>query len=440
MMQILISSLWLYLLIVIVLISCSDGKPIASNRATSGAMAAWIVGNTIDTALHAVRERNVFHHNNEDANSQQQGSGHHHHQSIPPPFHSLNHHQHRLIPAVRVTPQGEVYTTSILKQQLANELHLPLRDLRIVDPSYPSQIQATFIARPDVILFTIENIKIVLKHNEALVFSPYDPEVQRFIPVLQQYLIESNLGSSSDNTKDSEVLENDKCGDPSTLVDSQIRFEHIVIEAALHIVCNELLAKVRALEPAVASALIDLRAVSRGLDVIQTQVDELLPLKNELDELLQRTKEIERAITEVLNSDIDMKLMFLKSVEEKETLKLPDVNTISLEIMFENYLNEIEWIGSEVKDINDEIKNTEENVGLQLDLLRNRILKFELMLSIASFVVTCGALVTGLFGMNLLSHLEHNENMFYLVSIAIVTIMFTIYRSFSKFASTQKLL
>lgn len=36
-----------------------------------------------------------------------------------------------------------------------------------------------------------------------------------------------------------------------------------------------------------------------------------------------------------------------------------------------------------------------ENVVLQIDLLRNRILKFELILSISSFVVTCGALVSG---------------------------------------------
>ena len=42
-----------------------------------------------------------------------------------------------------------------------------------------------------------------------------------------------------------------------------------------------------------------------------------------------------------------------------------------------------------------------ENVVLQIDLLRNRILKFELILSISSFVVTCGALVSGMMKINL---------------------------------------
>jgi hypothetical protein len=83
----------------------------------------------------------------------------------------------RSLAAIKVDSTGEVYTTQILKQQLANELGLPLRDLRIVDPSYPTQIQATFTARKKAILFCIENIKVVVQHDEALVFGPLQPEV-----------------------------------------------------------------------------------------------------------------------------------------------------------------------------------------------------------------------------------------------------------------------
>ena len=52
------------------------------------------------------------------------------------------------------------------------------------------------------------------------------------------------------------------------------------------------------------------------------------------------------------------------------------------------------------------MQNTEEFVEIQLDLLRNRVLRFELLLSISTFAVGCGALVTGIFGMNLMSHYE----------------------------------
>ena len=106
---------------------------------------------------------------------------------------------------------------------------------------------------------------------------------------------------------------------------------------------------------------------------------------------------------------------------------------MNLEMLFENYLNEMEWIASEVEEVIDEITNTEENVVLQLDLLRNRILRFELSLSMSSYVVTCGALITGLFGMNLISSLETDKNIFYIVTAIIATGMTAMYISFSNY-------
>jgi hypothetical protein len=432
--------------------------------------------------------------------------------TIPSPFTQSP----RSLPAIKVDPQGKVYTTQILKQQLANELGLPLRDLRIVDPSFPSQIQATFMARPNVILFCIENIKVVVQRNEALVFSPYQAEVQEFVPALQQQIALAINGKTARSNGDG----------PSFLVNSA-RFEHIVIEAALNVACSTLLRRFRALIPAVATTLNGLRAESRGLDVVQTQVDELLPLKNKLDVLQKRVKEIKRAITEILNSDEDMEMMQLGSpflvdyddddnrVEEidlsdgslngwefqprphsvsndysatghtdkidtdgsisgytdtgssshstasaasnidttadtdetmsdhldkkKKDKKKKYLATMNLEMLFENYLNEIEWISAEVEEEIDEITNTEENVVLQLDLLRNRILRFELMLSISSFVIACGALITGLFGMNLLSYIEFHKSAFYVVTGLMVAGMASAFFAFKKYAKVQKL-
>ena len=204
-----------------------------------------------------------------------------------------------------------------------------------------------------------------------------------------------------------------------------------------------------------------LRAESRGLDVVQTQVDELLPLKNNIDELRKRVKEIRRAITDILNNDEDMAMMYISQGVEIVPRSPSDdaaeyfdensasqamvsktsvpVDTMSLEMLFETYLNEIEWISADVEEIIDEITNTEENVVLQLDLLRNRILRFELTLSIASFVITCGALITGLFGMNLLSHLESNPYVFSIVTALMVAGMGSLFLSLKRYGRLQKL-
>jgi magnesium transporter len=392
--------------------------------------------------------------------------------TIPSPFTQSP----RSLPAVTVDPNGKVYTTQILKQQLADELGLPLRDLRIVDPSFPSQIQATFMARPNVIIFCIENIKVVVQRNEALIFNPYDSSVQEFVPALQQQIMLAMNG-------------HDENGNRNLLVNSA-RFEHIVIETALNVVCSSLLKRVRALRPAVSKALQGLRAESRGLDVVQTQVDELLPLKNKLDVLRKRVREVKRAITDTLNNDEDMSMMQLGSPflykESKHsgsnqdfavdytdgsqfggegTPLLGDTNsqaagmyhptsddeddddvsekqylaTMNMEMLFESYLNEVEWISAEVEDEIDEITNTEENLVLQLDLLRNRLLRFELMLSISSFVITCGALITGLFGMNLLSHIEFHKSAFYIVTGLMISGMISAFLAFNRYARRQKL-
>ena len=193
-----------------------------------------------------------------------------------------------------------------------------------------------------------------------------------------------------------------------------------------------------------------LRAESRGLAVIQTQADELLPLKNKIDELKKRVKEVKKSISDILSNDEDMGLMYLMSPPEgRQQLEFDATNpylpisqypvdgsvvdTMSLEMLFENYLNEIEWIASEVEEVIDEITNTEENVVLQLDILRNRILRFELSLSMSSFVVTCGALVTGLFGMNLTSHLETEKHIFFIVTFAMITGMAAMWLKFVRY-------
>ena len=191
---------------------------------------------------------------------------------------------------------------------------------------------------------------------------------------------------------------------------------------------------------------------------MQTQVDELLPLKNNVDELRKRVKEMKRAITDILNNDEDMAMMYtsqgIKEVKtvspigdeylsgvraSQATAASAPVDTMYLEMLFETYLNEIELISADVEEIIDEITNTEENVVLQLDLLRNRILRFELTLSIASFVITCGALITGLFGMNLLSHMETNPYVFNIVTSLMLAGMGSLFFLLKRYGRVQKL-
>ena len=112
---------------------------------------------------------------------------------------------------------------------------------------------------------------------------------------------------------------------------------------------------------------------------------------------------------------------------------------MSLEVMLENYLNEVGWVGSEIEEVLDTIINTEENAALQVDLLRNRILRFELTLSMSSFVVACAALVTGLFGMNLRSHAEAHPFVFWVVTAALLVGMRSAWGGLHRYGKRERL-
>lgn len=93
----------------------------------------------------------------------------------------------------------------------------------------------------------------------------------------------------------------------------------------------------------------------------------------------------------------------------------------------------------QVEELLDHIVNTEENAALQIDLLRNRILRFELALSMSGFIVSCAALVTGLFGMNLLSHVELHPVMFWAVAAALSVAMLTSWGQLWRYGKRERL-
>ena len=49
--------------------------------------------------------------------------------------------------------------------------------------------------RPNAILFCIENVKVIVRHDEVIIFGPNLPQVKEFIPALQQQIENSQLSS-----------------------------------------------------------------------------------------------------------------------------------------------------------------------------------------------------------------------------------------------------
>lgn len=59
---------------------------------------------------------------------------------------------------------------------------------------------------------------------------------------------------------------------------------------------------------------------------------------------------------------------------------------------------------------------TEDYVNLQLDSVRNRMMRYNLVLTVGTLSTSLGGLITGAFGMNLHTGLESNPYAFFFVS------------------------
>eukprot|EP00979_Chaetoceros_neogracilis_P004299 scaffold764_cov240-Chaetoceros_neogracile.AAC.12 len=138
----------------------------------------------------------------------------------------------------------------------------------------------------------------------------------------------------------------------------------------------------------------------------------------------------------VFKNDEDMAAMRLSESTGHEVLEGdPDNLHIEVELLFEDYPLQMDEVLVALRSVQSYVRNTEEVVEIELDLLRNRIMRYKMLLELSGLVAGVAAAVTGAFGMNLVNRLEDHPTMFYNVSAALIVTMaamgYTILRQLS---------
>ena len=70
---------------------------------------------------------------------------------------------------------------------------------------------------------------------------------------------------------------------------------------------------------------------------------------------------------------------------------------------------DLEEIVTETKIFNDMIEDTDQFISAHLDSVRNEIIKLSLFIEVGALIMASGAVVSGIFGMNLLNKIEEHE-------------------------------
>ena len=103
------------------------------------------------------------------------------------------------------------------------------------------------------------------------------------------------------------------------------------------------------------------------------------------------------------------------------------------ELILEVYLQQALSIVNEMDLLKGQIITTEEQISMQLDAIRNRLLFINTLLSVASLCVAIGSFIGSIFGMNLTNHIEDNDTAFTRVTIGTVVGMVLAWMLLSKF-------
>merc|ERR1712099_8555 len=141
--------------------------------------------------------------------------------------------------------------------------------------------------------------------------------------------------------------------------------------------------------------------------------------------------------------------MFDKSKHKKKVLNSSeetsiDINSNEIEIeeienLFEFYLQRAATAQAEAERNLQLARDLEESISVNLSARRFEINRLELTLAIGNFAVATGALIAGVFGMNLRTYFENSLGGFVAVSLIILLIVFFIGYSFYCHTKVKKI-
>ncbi|TEB29971.1 cora-domain-containing protein [Coprinellus micaceus] len=285
--------------------------------------------------------------------------------------------------------EGTVKTISgqFKKSDLCVEHGLNARDLRKIDSRVPNLVP-TILIRREAVLINVLHIRALVKADAVVLFDTYGSADSRLHSVFL-YHLEHNLKAKG----------------------TGLPYEFRAIESILLSVLSALEAEMVFIRNLVGGLLAEMED-----NIDHDRFKRLLHYSRRLAAFKNRAKLVEEAIDEVLTQDEDMNAMYLTDKLNNIPRAIHDHE--DLELLLESFSKQVEEIVNEAENIEANVQSTQEIVELILDSNRNALLTLDLKVSILTLGIGTGALVAGLFGMNLTSHLETHPYGFYALSTA----------------------
>ncbi|XAR59688.1 hypothetical protein NMG60_11015610 [Bertholletia excelsa] len=307
---------------------------------------------------------------------------------------------------VEVNSSGMVSTRKINRRHLLKSSGLRPRDIRSVDPSlWLTNSMPALLVREHAILLNMGSLRAIAMQDRVFIFNYNRRGSKAFIDALLPRLNPKNMN-----------------GGPS------MPFELEVVEAALHSRIQRLEERLMDLEPRVQVLLEVLpnRLTADVLEQVRTSKQALVELGSRAGALKQMLLDILEDPHEIRRICIMGKNCTLKRENDEVECSVPLEKQIAeeeeeeIEMLLENYLQRCESCHGQAERLLDSAKEMEDSIAVNLSSRRLEVSKVELLLQVGTFCVAVGALVSGIFGMNLKSYLEEHVSAFWLITAGII--------------------
>ena len=327
-----------------------------------------------------------------------------------------------MIRLLEIKRNGDCEQKSLTQNEFLSsisESKLPFRDLRMIIKSSQTLCKArhpALLPRPSsqCYIFEMEHIKLLCFSDKCLVLNPDDKATQSFIGTLQeQFRCAENDYVKMNGVSSMRLLYQRTAQD--------LDFEHIVLENALEHVVRKFRRHLQIIKPSLEMLLqqIESNPETNGLK-------RLLAVKKSFAEFEQKVEHVAKVIRNIIADDEDMINLYLtnsgKHVGEQE----------EIELLLGSYSADLDEIETEIKIFIDMIEDTDQFISAHLDSVRNEIIKMSLFIEIGALIMGFGAVVSGIFGMNLTNAMEENPYAFSVVCMSIVVAMAAFFAGFTK--------
>ncbi len=322
-------------------------------------------------------------------------------------------------------------------KRLKRETKLPIRDMRIffsrgdAHGLKPDSLPV-ILSRPssNCFLLHLDSIKLLCLRDSCLLLHSDDAVVSAFVGEMQRQLRAKEAGRADGEDEERRAQERSRMGDSQmhifldALTDTtEQKFEATVLEVALSTVSKKYRRQLNLLRP-----MLDVLLQETTANPSAAALRRMLAFRKSLGAFEINVVSARSAVKEVLAEEEDLAGLCLSAPLNTEA---SSEMTEELELLFEAYNADLKEVEQELAMMKEQIEDTNDFIKIHLDTIRNHIIKLSLFMDMGTLSVGGGALLTGIFGMNLLNSLESHPSAFLITGGGVVCIVGSLFSMFS---------